>query len=188
VARFDCAVWRPVSNHGAAMTGNIGLILHHAVADGSLFQHFNTPGPGAVSAHFWVSRSGIIEQYVDSEVQAWHAKQLNDNYCGVETEGCTQGPDYAEPMSDAMVAGLARIYAEGTRRHGWPNALANADGQDGFGYHRMAVATACPCDVRLSRRAEILAYAFSGIRPEPPPPPRPVWHRNPLPLEVIHAR
>lgn len=153
------------------MSGNYGLILHHAVANGSLYGFFNNPS-AQVSAHFWVSRSGVIEQYVDSEVTAWHAKQLNARYCGVETEGCTTSP-YAEPMTPQMKDALARIYAEGNRRHGWPFALINSDGQRGFGYHRMAVNTACPCDVRVNARGDILAIAQGGT-----PPPTPVTRKG----------
>jgi hypothetical protein len=77
-------------------------------------------------------------------------------------------------MSDAMVAGLAAIYAEGMRVHGWPAQLANRDGERGFGFHRMAVATACPCDVRLNLRQEILRRATGqGPAPTPKPPSAP---------------
>lgn len=176
MAIFTCARWKPVVNHGGPMIGQNGLVLHHAVANGSLFQQFNDPAPGgnpdnAVSAHFWVSLTGEIEQYVDSETQAWHARQLNVDYCGVETEGCTTAP-YAQPMTTPMIDALSKLYAEGHQRHGWPNALANAEGQRGFGYHRMAVNTACPCDVRLNERPTILAKAFAAPTP---PPTHPVW-------------
>jgi hypothetical protein len=169
MARFNCAKWMPVQNHGGPMSSNIGLILHHAVANGSLYNWFNDP-QSQVSAHFWVSKTGEIEQYVDSEVTAWHAMQMNATYCGVETEGCATAP-YAEPMTTAMIDALATLYREGASRHGWPNALADTDGQHGFGYHRMGVPTACPCDVRVNARATILSKAFSTI---PPPKPVPV--------------
>jgi hypothetical protein len=169
---FDCAVRRPIgANTGGILSPNLGLVLHHAVAVGSLWSYFNNPA-AQVSAHFWVARSGLIEQYVDSSVVAWHGRQLNSRYVGVETEGCNVAP-YAEPMTAAMFASLAVLYAEGAARHGWANALANADGQPGFGYHRMAVNTACPCDVRLEQRPSILARAFGGPQPEPEPPPPP---------------
>jgi hypothetical protein len=177
MARFDCATWRPIGcNMGGPITP-IGLVLHHAVADGSLYGFFSSPA-AQVSAHFWVARDGTVEQYVDTETAAWHGMSLNARYCGVETEGCTQAPDYAEPMTAAMIDGLAAIYAEGHRRHGWPDALAETDGQPGFGYHRMAVATACPCDIRLAARPQVLALAFGsgGTPPGPagPPPAGPV--------------
>jgi hypothetical protein len=171
MARFDCALWRPIgANYGGYKSAQFGLVLHHAVATGSLWSFFNNPS-AQVSAEFWVSRAGVIEQYLDTEIVAWHGKQLNDTYCGVETEGCLASSNYAEPMPEAMVDALGRLYAEGVRRHGWVNALANTDGQLGFGYHRMAVNTACPCDVRLNRRSEILARAV-GTPPTPGPVPK----------------
>jgi len=176
VARFDCATWKPVGNIGGPMKAQHGLLLHHAVADGSLHDQFNTPSSG-VSAHFWVAQSGLIEQYVDTATVAWHAMQMNDTYCGVETEGCAH-PPYADPMSEAMIDALARLYAEGHRRHGWPNALANRDGEHGFGFHRMGVSTACPCDVRLNMRPEILSRAFGEAAAPIPPPATKKGRRN----------
>jgi hypothetical protein len=138
------------------MAAQLGLVLHHQAGNGSLFGFFNNPD-SQVSAHFWVAKSGLVEQYVDSETVAWHAKQLNVRYCGVETEGCPGGHD--EPLTAAQVDALGAIMAEGGARHGWPFMLANADGQPGLGYHRMAVNTACPCDLRLNARPAILAAA-----------------------------
>jgi len=122
MARFDCATWLPISANTGGPLRPIGLVLHHAVADGSLYAFFDSPA-AEVSAHFWVAQDGTVEQYIDSEVVGWHGMALNGAYCGVETEGCA-APPHAEPMSDAMVAGLAALYAEGAARHGWPNALA----------------------------------------------------------------
>lgn len=170
--RFDCATWRPINaNTGGVIGTNLGLILHHAVMNGSGWNLFNNPSTRA-SAHFWVFKDGRIEQYVDSSVVAWHGISLNSRYVGVETEGCGAAP-HAEAMTEPMVAALARLYAEGARRHGWPNALISSDGQRGFGFHRMAVATACPCDVRLNRRQEILNRAFGGGAAPAPPAPAP---------------
>jgi peptidoglycan hydrolase-like protein with peptidoglycan-binding domain len=173
MAVFSCATWMPVGNVGGPLARNLGLILHHAVADGSLHDWFDNPASG-VSAHFWVSRDGRIEQYVDTDWQAWHAMQLNDSYIGVETEGCTVEP-FDEPMPDPMVEALVDLYAEGNRRHGWPHALAEGDGQPGFGTHKMAVATACPCDTRANMRQLILDRALGqpAAWPEPPPPVSP---------------
>lgn len=168
---FDCANKRPISaNMGGTLSPNLGLVLHHAVANGSLFTFFNSPS-AQVSAHFWVAKSGAIEQYVDTSVRAWHGMSLNNRYVGVETEGCVS-PPHAEPFTEAQIRGLAQIYNEGMRRHNWPNRLANADGESGFGFHRMAVNTACPCDIRLNKRPEVLALAAGEpISPIPTPEP-----------------
>jgi hypothetical protein len=177
VPRFACAIWRPIgANTGGVISNNLGLILHHAVASGSLWSFFNSPS-AQVSAHFWVSRTGVIEQYVDTSVVAWHGKSLNSRYVGVETEGCGPAP-HAEPMPEAMIDAMGRLYAEGMRVHGWANRDINAEGQNGFGFHRMAVNTACPCDVRLNMRPEIRRRATGGATAPPKPeapeaPPKP---------------
>lgn len=169
MARFACATWRPISvNMGGTLSPNLGLVLHHQAGNGSLYNFFSKSSSG-VSAHFWVSKKGTIEQYVDTARVAWHGRSLNSRYVGVETEGCPTSP-YAEPMTDAMFEALVRLYSEGARVHGWSNALASKDGERGFGFHRMAVATGCPCDVRLNRRRAILDRAFGATTPAPQPP------------------
>lgn len=188
MARFSCAQWRPIgTNTGGNLSPNLGLILHHAVTNGSLYNFFNNPS-NEVSAHFWVAKSGLIEQYVDTATVAWHGKSLNSRYVGVETEGCGSSP-YAEPMTPAMVDALARLYQEGAQKHGWKNALANSDGQSGFGYHRMAVSTACPCDVRLNERPNILTKAFGSAPipggPGPSVPSAPSGSAPPFPGTLL---
>jgi hypothetical protein len=158
VAWFDCAVHRPISGGTfGPLTAQRGLVLHHAVAMNSLYSTFNN---GKVSTQFWVSLSGQIEQYLDSTMSAWATGSDvgNMQFCSVETEGCVAAP-HAQPMSDAMVSALATLYREGHERHGWPYQLANSTAANGFGYHRLWSATACPCDVRVNRRADILTLA-----------------------------
>jgi len=170
VAWFDCATRRPIrTNTGGILSPNLGLILHHQAGNGSLFNWFNNPA-ARVSAHFWVAKSGAIEQYVDTGVVAWHGMSLNTRYVAVETEGCPGGRD--EPFTAAQTDALIRLYAEGIRRHDWARQVANGMGQRGFGFHRMAVATACPCDVRLSMRQAIINRAG---QPTPPPTPPQDW-------------
>lgn len=183
MARFACATWRPIShNIGGTLSPSLGLVLHHQAGNGSLVSYFNNPATKA-SAHFWVSKSGQIEQMVDTGQVAWHGRAaLNPRYAGVETEGCPGGRD--EPLTDAQVDALARLYAEGHRVHGWPNALASAPGQKGFGYHRMGVATSCPCEVRLKMRPEILRRAFASAA-APAAPPVPVTGVPPLHVDYL---
>lgn len=184
---FDCATRRPISaNTGGMLSPNLGLVLHHQAGNGSLYGFFNNPA-SQVSAHFWVSKTGQIEQYVDTNVVSWHGRSLNSRYVGMETEGCASAP-YAEPMTEAMINAIARIYKEGAQRHGWKNALANADGQPGFGYHRMGVNTACPCDVRLNKRQDILNRAFDGAPTPVPPTPEPTDEEIVMVSDVISFR
>lgn len=174
MAWFDCATKRQIStNLGGNLSSQRGLVLHHQAGNGSLYSFFNNPA-SKVSAHFWVGKNGTIEQYVDTARVSWHGRDLNSNWVGVETEGCPGGKD--EDLTEAQIAALARLYAEGARRHGWPNQLASSNGGRGFGYHRMAVNTACPCDRRLNKRSEILKRAFGGAASPPSSGGRPTLH------------
>lgn len=169
MARFSCATWRPIStNIGGSLSPNLGVFLHHQAGNGSLFSFFNNPA-AKVSAHFWISKTGVIEQYVDTNQVAWHARQANTRYVGVETEGCPGGRD--EPFTEAQIDAFARLFKEGMQKHGWPPQLANQEGQRGFGYHRMAVNTACPCNMRLEKRGEIIRRATQGVTTPPTPEP-----------------
>jgi peptidoglycan hydrolase-like protein with peptidoglycan-binding domain len=135
----------------------------------SLFDVFNN---GEVSTHFLVTQGGRIEQYLDSDMSAWATNSSvgNFEYCSVETQGCSS-PPHADPMSNAMVDALARLYREGNARHGWAFQLANSAGANGFAYHKLFSATACPCDVRVNRRADILVLAQGGGSLAPPSSP-----------------
>lgn len=154
---YSGASWLPVgsSNHGGAMTGHVGLVLHVAVGNGSLYGWFNNPA-SQVSAHFWVSKTGHVEQYVDGNTEAWHAGGANGTYNGVETEGFP-----TEPLTDAQITGLAGIYQWGMKSYGWPKQLADTPGQAGFGWHGMGGDAwgghpLCPGDLRKPQRADVL--------------------------------
>ena len=153
--------------------------MHHAVANGSLFNVFN--GSRQASTDFWIAKDGRCEQYVDTAMTSWGNGNSTANQRGisVETEGCGAAP-HAEPMTDAMVNTFARLMAWANRTHGIPLRKTESFDTPGFGYHRMrgGFATACPCDVRLRMRDEILRRAGSGA-PGPGPSP------EPAPPEVI---
>jgi hypothetical protein len=166
------AAWKPIDiNYGGPMTSHLGLVLHVQEGNNSLAGWFNNPDAGA-SSTFWVSKTGVLEQYVDADLDAWAQGSGNDTYNSVETEGYV-----AEPLTAAQEAMLASLYQWGAETYGWPNQLAEAPGQAGFGWHGMGGSgwgghTACPGDLRRNRRAAILDQAFGGA-PTPPPQPGP---------------
>jgi len=194
-AWFGCAKPQPIRNNtGGIITRNLGLVLHHQAGNGALWSFFNDPR-NQVSAHFWVSKRGEIVQMVSADVVAWHGRSLNSNYVSVETEGCPLDREKRaldEPLTPDQEAALVLLYQEGHVRFGWPNRLANAVGEPGFGFHRMAVATACPCQMRVDRRPAILGLAFvgtSGAASASPPAPLPSSPpRAPTPAPPAPAR
>lgn len=171
MARWSEAAWRPVKNHGGAMTrpNPITVCLHHAVMTGSLFGVFNDSREA--STHFWLARDGRAEQYVDTGIISWGGVAHNPHAISVETEGCVT-PPHQEPLSEEQINAFARLLAWAHRTHGIPLKLSESVWDPGFTYHRArgGPSTGCPCDVRLRMRDEIIRRAKSGT-PAPASPP-----------------
>jgi hypothetical protein len=155
--QYSGATWMPVgsANHGGAMTGHVGLVLHVCQGDGSQFGWFNNP-KSEVSAHFWVSKTGQVEQYVDGNTEAYHAADANGTYNGVETEGFA-----TDPLTDQQITSIAGIYQWGVKSYGWPKQLCDTVGGAGFAWHGLGGAAwgghnQCPGDPRKAQRADIL--------------------------------
>lgn len=161
--------WRPIS---ANMGGNLArpvhqMLLHQQVGNGSLWAFFNNPAK-EVSAHFWVAKGGLGEQYVDTFRVAWHARDANGRCLGVELEGHP-----GEPITAEQIATMGRILAELAQTDGLALVEANTQGERGVGYHRLWVATACPSDLRLSARPAMLSAARGGAAAPPQAPSAP---------------
>src|ERR1035437_6310062 len=101
------ANFRPVPNHSGTMNAHLGMVLHVQVGNGSCYGEFMNPSSQA-SSTWWVSKAGVLEQYVDSDLMAWTQAAGNGTYNGVETEGFP-----TEPLTTAQVNMLARLYAWG---------------------------------------------------------------------------
>lgn len=149
-----------------------GVTLHHQVGQGNPKGIYLSAG---VSAHFWIPRAagpGPL-QHVDTAAVAWHggSSALNGYYIGVETEGCAS-PPHADPLTDYQLNQFASLMKWANQTHGIPLQLANNASTPGLNYHRCpgGGVTACPCDVRVNARAEILRRA-GGAAPAPAPPP-----------------
>lgn len=154
----------PVRNHSGAMAAQLGLVLHVQQGDGSLRLFFDEPANKA-SAHWWVARSGALEQYIDSGLRSWAQVAGNSTYCSVETEGWGR-----VALTDAQVNTLAKLYRWGHDTHGWPLAVADTPGERGFGAHYMGGAAwgghPCPLPTRAAQRPQILELAGGGIPAE----------------------
>lgn len=169
------ANWRPVPSHSGAMSAHLGLVLHVQVGNGSCYGEFSNPNNDA-SSTWWVSKTGVLEQYVDSDEAAWTEAAGNFTWDSVETEG-----EPTEALTDAQINTLARLYEWGVQTYGWPLALTDDVNGRGFGWHGMGGVAwgghyGCPGDLRKAQRPAILAAA--GGQPTPTPTP------TPLPPEV----
>lgn len=152
------ATWRPVPSHSGPMTAHRGLVLHVQVGTSSCYPWFAIPANQA-SSTWWVGRDGTLEQYVDADMAAWAEAAGNSQWDSVETEG-----EPTDPLSDAQVATLARLYAWGHGIYAWPYQTTDDTAGTGFGWHGMGGAawgghTGCPGDLRKAQRTRILTLA-----------------------------
>lgn len=166
MARWSQARWNPVPTCGPGSLNPIAVTLHHQAGNGD-------PAPiyisRNVSAHFWIPKSGQPVQHVDTNVRAWHGgtEGLNGNCIGVETEGCG-APPHAEPLTNNQLDWFAALMDWANFTHGIPIRLSEEATTPGLNYHRCTggFATACPCDVRVNARAEIIKRA-TAVPPVP---------------------
>jgi hypothetical protein len=159
-------VWRPVVNfHPNGVREHRGLVLHVQDGNNSPFGWFNTPSSQA-SSDFWVSKTGVIEQYVNTGVDyAWAQAAGNPYYASVETEGHP-----GEPLTGAQVEGVANIYAWGHEEFAWPLTVVDSTTAHGLTYHGVGRAawgghTGCPGDLRKAQRGAIITRATALVAP-----------------------
>lgn len=137
----------------------LGLILHVQVGNGELTGWYDNPGSQASSA-WQAMKSGTVFQFGDPDADKfWTQGAGNPDYGAVETEGYP-----TEPLTDAQVDAVARIYAKGHLEEGWPFQLAEKPGDRGLGWHGMGGKAwgnhpNCPGEIRKNQRPEILRRA-----------------------------
>lgn len=150
------STWIPAVNFGGPMSAHLGLILHVQEGNNSPIGWFNNPAAPVASSTWWVSKTGAVQQFVDTSNAAYAQGAGNATYNSVESEGFA-----TEPLTVAQIDALATIYAWGMANYGWPLALANAPGQGGLGTHGMGGAAwgnhpGCPGTIRANQRQDIL--------------------------------
>ncbi len=165
MARWPGAIWQPVAQWSGTLRP-IAVCLHHQAGSGNPASVYAARG---VSAHFWLPRAAAPVQHVDTGHRAWHGMAHNDYSIGVETEGCGAAP-HADPLTERQLNDFGALMAWANKTHGVPLVLSDAVTTPGFNYHRCkgGPSTACPCDVRVNARSEILRRAGAGPSPAPP--------------------
>lgn len=159
--------FEPVRNHGGPMREHLGLVLHVQVGLNSLHERFDTPST-EVSSTWWISKTGVIECYVNEAMEAWAQAEGNATYNSVETEGGWDPvhgrPDPNDPLTLLQCAGLAYLLRLGHTAFDWPYKVVNRVGRRGLIWHG-AGGNAwgghpdCPGDVRKEQRKFIVAMA-----------------------------
>jgi peptidoglycan hydrolase-like protein with peptidoglycan-binding domain len=150
------------------MKAHLGLVIHRrAGVDPYGLTWYCNPVEG-VFATFYLPLSGPPLQLIDDEEQSPLLAAGAGEYASAEVEGA------GEPTSD-QVAGLAAIYAECHKLHGWPLEFAERPGDSGLMLHsggamRFGSHPLCPGPVGelrgqvLSRAAELVVQPEQTLR------------------------
>lgn len=131
--------------------------LHVQAGNGSLYGFFNSSG--RASSHFWVSKKGAVEQYVDTKLRAEADLDGNDATISIETEGGTGSTADTDQWTDAQVEAIIDLVAWITDTHNIPvrlveDAYPAADSSRGVSWHRCGIDGNFPSlpDIRAGRK------------------------------------
>lgn len=142
-------------------------ILHSAAGRGSLYGYFLNSSP--LESHFWVSESGVIEQYVDTNRRADANRNANGYAVSIETESSLAA---TERWSPAQAAAIVRLLDWLCTEH--PNIRrrqCDAPDGSGIGWHIMfgtpgpwtPVRKSCPGPARIAQARDEIIPAVARL-------------------------
>lgn len=168
MAVYPGARYRPLNQFSyPGQAPRLGVVLHVNDSDGASLYGWIAGNPGRpndqVSCHWQVAKSGVVEQYIDTDNAAWCQSAGNQNYLSIESEGHP-----AEALTEAQVQACAGIMAWCHATHGIPLVLAETPGQAGLIWHGAGGLAwgghfGCPGDLRKAQRADILRLAAPHV-------------------------
>jgi N-acetyl-anhydromuramoyl-L-alanine amidase len=117
-AVIDLVVVHSISLPPAQYGGDEVQRLFSNTLDWNAHPYFKTLEGLAVSAHFYIRRTGDLWQFVSCDQRAWHAGashyrgrgECNDDSIGIELEGLEDGP--FEPAQYEALSGLCAVIAQ----------------------------------------------------------------------------
>lgn len=153
------------------------VILHSAAGRGSLYNFFKNSS--SLESHFWVSSTGVIEQYMDTNVRADANRHANGFAVSIETESTAAATERWTPEQAAAIVRLTDWLCSS---YAIPRRLCDRWDGSGIGYHIQfgapgpwtPVAKSCPGPARIAQMPEIIAAVQKAAAPAVPPwtPPR----------------
>lgn len=153
------------------------IILHSAAGRGSLYGFFR--GSSQLESHFWVSSTGLVEQYIDTEVRADANRNANNFAISIETESSVQA---TERWTPAQADAIVRLCVWLCDVHNIPKRQIDTPTGSGIGWHIMfgapgpwtPVAKSCPGPARIVQaRDEIIPAVRRTDQSDPYKPPAP---------------
>lgn len=162
MALLQQANWRgPVPNRNeSGMTRPFqGLVLHiQEGTESGTDSWFHNPA-AQVSAHFGNPKSGVLDQWVDTNDKAWAQVAGNRAWISIENEGHS-----GDSLTASQVANAALLLAWLNLTESVPMTAADSPADSGLGYHAMGGDawgghTTCPGQPIVDQRADIIAAA-----------------------------
>lgn len=132
------AIRKEITKHRKALINPRGVCHHVAVSNAdSLYSFFLT---AEACSHFYIRRSGIVEQYVDTRYQAPAQRDGNSSMISTESEGGVTNAN-TEQWTAEQVEAHAKLDAWINATHGiplvpMPDSLPESRG---IGYHRLGI-------------------------------------------------
>jgi N-acetyl-anhydromuramoyl-L-alanine amidase len=154
-ARVDLLVIHSISLPPGHFGGDEVQRLFTNTLDWNAHPYFRTIEGLAVSAHFYVTRTGELWQFVNCDDRAWHAGasryrgrgECNDDSIGIELEGLEGGPFEAaqyEALSGICAAIAQRYPIEHVAGHEHIAPGRKGDPGAGFDWRRLRASLAWP--------------------------------------------
>lgn len=143
------------------------VILHSAAGRGSLYKFFLNSSN--LESHFWVSETGVIEQYISTNVRADANLNANSFAISIETESSVTA---TERWSPAQAAAIVKLVTWICDTHGIPKKQIESATGSGIGWHIMfgspgpwtPVAKSCPGPARIKQaRDEIIPQVANAV-------------------------
>lgn len=149
-------------------------ILHSAAGRGSLYKFFRDASN--LESHFWVSESGLIEQYMDTNRRADANRNANGYAVSIETES---SPSATERWAPAQAAAIVKLLDWICTEH--PNVKrrqCDSPTGSGIGWHIMfgtpgpwtPVAKSCPGPARIAQARDEIIPAVAAVQTPAPIP------------------
>lgn len=136
--------YKPGGSSHRESPGQRRVILHTAVTNAeSLFSSMNKDG--TPTSHFYVSREGVVEQYIDTDVRSTANLEGNHDCLTIETwDGfgkIWRDGDPVPPWNDDQVAALVDLVAWLCQTHDIPvqQLKSSMAGTRGIGWHRQGI-------------------------------------------------
>lgn len=167
------------------------LTIMHTALDGmtttSLKGWWDNPNSKELESHFYVQRTGGVEQYMDTQIWADANKAANGFAVSVETWDGRAPDKPANPWNDAQVLAIIELNVWLCRTHGIPARLADRWNGSGIGFHNQFLewsvgGTSCP---GTPRRDQLINVIIPAVAKLIAPAPAPTRKQKPMPWSIV---